>query len=179
MKYRTIVIDPPWRFKPGGNKSEFFNRLKKQPPYETMTDAEIKQFPIHDFADESCALFLWTFDSKLPAALDILKYWKFDFRRCIVWHKNNGLNISGFIGRTEFLLYAARGKRAIRYDGTWLNTCQQYNTTNKHSEKPREIYQNLKGITHEPRIDIFARRRHAGYDAYGDQVENTIQEVLE
>lgn len=41
-----------------------------------------------------------------------------------------------------------------------------------HSQKPDEFYEILRRRTPAPRIDIFARRRHFGFDAHGNQVEN-------
>lgn len=49
----------------------------------------------------------------------------------------------------------------------------------KHSQKPDSFYDILKSNTQEPRIDIFARKRHEGFDAYGDQVEKEIQVSLQ
>ena len=35
--------------------------------------------------------------------------------------------------------------------------------------KPVEFYQRLRSWTREPRIDIFARLAHEGYDGWGDE----------
>ena len=41
-----------------------------------------------------------------------------------------------------------------------------------HSIKPHIFYKWLNKRTQEPRIDIFARKKHYGFDAWGDQVDN-------
>ena len=55
--YRTVVIDPPWKVQ-NGFTNEKFVRYGRALPYETMTDEEILQFPINDFADRECDLFM-------------------------------------------------------------------------------------------------------------------------
>jgi N6-adenosine-specific RNA methylase IME4 len=44
-----------------------------------------------------------------------------------------------------------------------------------HSAKPRLFYTILKDRTLEPRIDIFARKRHEGFEAWGNEVEKGLQ----
>jgi len=38
-----------------------------------------------------------------------------------------------------------------------------------HSEKPARFYQLLRAWTPKPRIDIFARNAHEGFDGWGDE----------
>lgn len=45
----------------------------------------------------------------------------------------------------------------------------------KHSEKPDVFYANILKVTNAPRIDIFARKRHYGFDAWGNEVEKQQQ----
>ena len=177
-KYKTIVIDPPWDI-----KANFTNvmrtGLKTDLPYTTMTDSEITQFPIGDFTDDiSCALFMWTTHSKLPATLDIIKTWKFKYHCMFVWHKNHAITTLGINRNCEFIVFAYKGKYPFRYKGKALFTCFKANVA-KHSEKPTEFYAMIKPKTSAPRIDIFARKRHDGFDAWGDQVESKLQTTLE
>ena len=78
MKYKTIVIDPPWTVK-NNLKDLRYYRTGKTMPYPLMTDNEIKDFPINKFADNNCDLFLWTITSKIPLCFDILKTWGFRY----------------------------------------------------------------------------------------------------
>lgn len=45
----------------------------------------------------------------------------------------------------------------------------------EHSRKPDSFYEILRTNTPEPRIDIFARYRHFGFDSYGNEVQKDIQ----
>ena len=43
-----------------------------------------------------------------------------------------------------------------------------------HSVKPMTFYNLLLRGTPEPRIDIFSRKKHIGFDSYGDQAEEPL-----
>ena len=45
----------------------------------------------------------------------------------------------------------------------------------KHSRKPDVFYEILAQNTQAPRIDIFAREEHSGFDAWGNEVERDIE----
>jgi site-specific DNA-methyltransferase (adenine-specific) len=176
MKYRTIVIDPPWKFGEHGMEMPMQGGiLKHSPPYNVMSDEEIARFPINKFAEENCGLFMWTTHTKLHVALDIIENWKFKYHVLLSWDKKGGMNWLGFYRRTELVIFAYRGKFNIdKGVGSYIPTLFGEKAKG-HSEKPDCFYSFLRERTPEPRIDIFARKRHYGFDAYGDEVESTIQ----
>jgi len=179
MKYKTIVIDPPWTFAEHGMEIPMQGgKFKRTPPYETMSDAEILNFPIKEFADDNCDLFLWCTHTKLPFAFKILEQWGFKFHALLTWDKQNGVCINGFYRRTEFVLYGYRGRLGINIGvGSYIPTLFREKSTN-HSRKPDVFYELLRKRTQEPRIDIFARQRHFGFDAWGDEVDNQQTSLL-
>jgi N6-adenosine-specific RNA methylase IME4 len=175
MKYKTIVIDPPWKLQARLKKMIGKKGYHTNLPYSTMTDKEITDFPINNFAEDDCDLFMWVTHSKLPAGLDIVKKWGFKYHVLMAWDKSGGVCMNGFYRRTELIIYAYRGKMGVNVgEGSYLPTLFRQAKTN-HSEKPKIFYELLRGRTREPRIDIFARKRHYGFDAYGDQVEKAIE----
>jgi N6-adenosine-specific RNA methylase IME4 len=177
MKYKTVVIDPPWDvgLTGGALLNTKYYRCGKPLPYKRMSDEEILNFPINDFADSQCSLFLWTTHSKLPVALKILEKWGFKYHVTLVWYKQTGIGINGFYRDTEFILFGYRGKFSIDVgEGNYIKTLIAEKATT-HSRKPDRFYAMLVKRTQKPRIDIFARKRHFGFDAYGDQVESQIE----
>lgn len=86
MKYKTIVIDPPWKVANGFNKKGFFHGQNKERvlPYKTMTDLEISEFPINNFAEEfgfrihlskcGCARVIPVIKEVLPLGFGVVKY---------------------------------------------------------------------------------------------------------
>ena len=166
MKYKTIVIDPPWPVK-------FFKR-KARPnqvkfPYKTMTMDEIEKFPIDDFADKKdCKLFLWTTHKFLPNCFKILDLWGFKYSCCFTWDKQNGMCFQGIHKRTEFVLFAYRGSIPMFKKGKALPTFfAEYSKV--HSRKPDIFFNMIKEGMPEPRISIFEREKRDGFDIWGDE----------
>ncbi|MCJ7633643.1 MT-A70 family methyltransferase [Candidatus Bathyarchaeota archaeon] len=172
MKYRTVVIDPPWKLNCNLKNTKYY-RCGKPMPYKLMTDAEILQFPINDFADENCDLFIWATHSKVPVAIQCLNQWGFRYHCILTWDKTNGIGINGFQRKTELVVYGYRGKMGIlRTSGHYIPTLFTEKLTT-HSTKPKVFYKLLSERTLEPRIDIFARQKHIGFDAWGDEVDES------
>lgn len=177
-KYKTVVIDPPWLLRAALKKMVGKHGYHTNLPYKTMTDEEIRAFQINDFADKECDLFMWTTHTKLPIALDILQAWGFKFHVLLSWDKMSGVCMNGFYRQTEFVVYGYRGKQGIDVgEGSYIPTLFS-SKANGHSKKPDKFYSIIKDRTREPRIDIFARKRHYGFDAFGDQVESQVEVPL-
>lgn len=176
-KYKTVVIDFPWNIKSNFTDERYY-RCGRPMPYKVMSDEEIINFPIDDFANKNCDLFVWVTHSKLPFVLKLLEKWGFKYHCLITWDKTNGIGINGFQRRTEMVVYGYRGKMGVlRTRGHYIPTLITEKLTT-HSTKPMIFYQILKERTLEPRIDIFARKRHTGFAAWGDQVESEVQQEL-
>ena len=173
MKYETVVIDPPWTLTPGGRNSKLLRGdLQKTLPYKTMSDEEIEKFPIDDFASAECNLFIWTTHKKLPFAVELIKKWGFNYYSTFTWVKNTGLTLQGVFRNSEFVIFGYRGKYDIPFTGKAMPTAFN-GKTGKHSEKPNEFYDLIKDKTQSPRIDLFARKKHDGFTAWGDEIEPT------
>lgn len=167
-KYRTVVIDPPWTVK-NGLKDLRYYRTGKTMPYKLMTDQEIKDFWIWDFADPiQCDLFLWTITSKIPLCFDILKNWGFKYMDFMAWDKEIGVPVNGIYRQVEWIIYAYKGKMGINKKGSFIRTMIR-EKRGRHSRKPDSFYEMLKTNTQAPRIDIFAREHRDGFDVWGDE----------
>ena len=189
MKYKTVVIDPPWPIKIGPDMKRVLqgSSLRDELDYKTMTEQELRDFPINDFAAEKALLFLWCTNSKLTngrpclqTALEMLEYWGFKYRITLVWQKPSGYAIwHPFRGTTEFILFATRNVHNVPPYGYYSNVFEWPLT--KHSEKPAGFYQMLRSWSPKPRIDIFARNAHVGFDGWGNEYvgEGPLQEFLE
>lgn len=171
QKYNTIVIDPPWRITTTGpNSKPCRGKIKRRLSYQTMSDDEIANFPIDDFASKECNLFIWTIQSRLPIAMNILKKWGFHYYCTYTWIKNTGITMQGVFRNSEFAVFGYRGNYDIPFKGKSMPTAFN-GKTGIHSEKPDEFYEIIRRKTNTPRIDIFARKKHYGFSAWGDQVQ--------
>ena len=74
--YRTIVADPPWRYRTVGITST--TRVdgpyapEAERNYTTMTLPEIAALPIRGMTDADAHLYLWTTNPMLPVALPVV-----------------------------------------------------------------------------------------------------------
>ena len=174
-KYKTIIVDPPWPM-------ERFNRMVAggiggEIPfdYPTMTISEIKNnrklLPIKRLMCKTgCFVFLWTTQKHLPISLEILNSWGLNYLFTMVWNKGHGMkpfNLPLF--NCEFVVVGRLGKCDFA-DTKNFKTLFNGERRN-HSQKPKEFYQLLKRITLEPRLDMFSREKHKGFDQYGNETD--------
>jgi len=178
-KYQIIYADPPWQYGKWNNSpnpKKCFRGGKPLPtPYNTMSVEEIKNLTVESIADNNCLLFLWTTNKYLPYSFDVLKSWGFRYAQTLVWCKKPmGLGLGGlFAPSTEFLLLGRRGKTGYikRRPSTWF----QFKRQSKHSKKPNEFRDLISGLGINPKIELFAREKTPGWDAWGNEVESDIE----
>ena len=176
-KYRTILADPPWEMD--------FVKLKMRPnqvamPYSTMSLIEIGNLGIElrPYLAENCNLFLWTTHTYLPNAFKVISDWGFKYHCCLTWDKTNGRPCWGFKRKTEFCLYAYRGKITVNQRGEFIPTLFTEKLTT-HSTKPQILYDILERNTPAPRLELFARNKREGWDSIGFDIDGCdIRESL-
>lgn len=181
MSYRCIVIDPPWdQGKTGLRRGHEAQGVDLD--YPTMTLDKIEALPIDDWAAEDCYLWLWVTNSRsrssglpiIQQGFDLLERWGFRYYTMITWDKGNGVCPFGpYQITTEHLLFAYRGKAKWPQDSLGkAQTCLRTAQPKRHSEKPVQLYDHIARFFPGPRLDVFARRRHDGFDAWGNEVED-------
>jgi N6-adenosine-specific RNA methylase IME4 len=113
----------------------------------------------------------------LAESFDVVRAWGFSYKTAVVWDKvvhHFGHYVSS---RCELLLICTRGscQPDVR---TLIDNVVSIEKSAVHSEKPerfREIIDEL--YPHGPRIELFARQRHEGWDVWGNEVESTRRAV--
>ena len=167
-KYQTIYADPPWPIK--WNASLAIG--KKHIEYPTMPISEICALPVHEIADTNCTLFMWTTNAYLPESLGVLRHWRFQYKMLFTWCKNNGMG-GHPRNATEHMIIATRGEPASdRHASATLNWIEHPRIG--HSVKPEVFRETIERISPGPRIELFARKRVDGWDAWGNEVESDI-----
>ena len=78
MKFRTILIDPPWE-QPLMNQRKRRRGTPGNLPYPTMSLQEIKDMQIGDMAEVGCHLWLWTTNAFLRDGFDVMAAWGFKY----------------------------------------------------------------------------------------------------
>lgn len=173
-RYGLIYCDPPWRFdlwSPSGNE-------KKTPSahYGVMGLKEIMLLPVSSLAAKDCLLVMWAVAPMLDQAIAVMGAWGFKFKTAGAWAKQSSTGEkwafgTGYLlrGATEFFLIGTRGspKSAVR-DVRNLVVAP----IREHSRKPDSFRTSLERMfPHVPRVELFARQRATGWDAWGNQVD--------
>ena len=163
-------MDPPWPEQGGGKIKRGADRH-----YSLMPVKDIMALPIGELADpEGCHLYCWTTNNYLPAALECIKTWGFEYITTITWLKDRvGLG-QYYRGLTEHCLFASTKKR-LPYKMADGKRCQGITGFSEpktiHSRKPDSMRNMIEWVSYAPRIELFAREHHAGWDVWGNEVE--------
>ena len=173
--FRTILIDPPWRFRNRTGKiAPEHKRLRR---YSTLSIKDIQDIPVGEFADKTCHLYLWCPNALLPDALGVIAHWGFEYKTNLIWCKirkdsrpdRRGV---GFYFRnvTEMLLFAIKGKirtsDAARSQENFIAAQKQ-----EHSRKPPMMREIIEKCSYAPRLEMYAREQAPGWFCWGDESE--------
>lgn len=169
-KYGTILIDPPWMY-------EYDSGIGMHPNYDLLSNEEIIALPISDIAQDNCLLLLWTTNTHLPIAIKCVEKWGFKYKTIMTWDKLRSSAGIWLKGQTEHIIIGAKGKvspPSITGIGTKWTSLIRFERT-EHSKKPFLQYKLGEELGPEPRIEIFARLKLEGWDAWGNEVPDETQ----
>jgi N6-adenosine-specific RNA methylase IME4 len=171
--FGTVLLDPPWRFRNRtGKVAPEHRRLAR---YTTMTATEIASLPLAGLMAERSHCYLWVPNALLAQGLAVLEAWGFTYKANLVWHKvrkdggSDGRGV-GFYFRnvTELVLFGTRGK--LRTSAPGRSQVNLFASRKReHSRKPDELYHIIERCSPGPYLELFARHRHPGWLAWGDE----------
>lgn len=175
-KYKIIYADPAWSYKDkalAGNRGACCK-------YDVMSIEDIKNLPVKDLADDDCVLFMWVTMPKLNEVFDVIKAWGFEYKTCaFTWVKRNKKSPSWFFGmgrwtraNAELCLLATKGKPR-RISGGVSSIIDT--PIEGHSKKPNITRDKIVELLGDvPRVELFARQKCSGWDAWGNEIESDI-----
>jgi len=181
-KYNIVYADPPWRFKYRHGENDLSGH--NEGIYHLMNIDEIKKLPVDTIADKNCVLFLWITDPFLREGMDVMDSWGFTYKTvAFTWVKTNVSNNGYWLGmgywtrsNPEMCLLGTKGSPK-RIDSNVHQLVISHRR--EHSRKPDEVRNRIVSLCGDvSRIELFARNRFSGWDVWGDEVENTIQNHL-
>lgn len=166
-RYKTIYADPPWWIEAGGPKRG------ANWHYPLMRTEDICALPVKDLADKDAHLYLWTTNAAFPEALTVIRAWGFKYITCITWVKNTVGFGQYFRGMTEHCLFARRGMPPPKMeDGHRVQGRTVFFAKRTvHSRKPKEMREIIERVSYGPRLELFAREQHDGWDVWGNEVD--------
>lgn len=170
--YRCILADPPWPETMSGRYARTRYRRPAALPYPTMPVAAIAALPVGSLAAPDAHIWLWTTNRFLRAGFDVLDAWGARYLAPVHAIKPSGFG-NYFVHRSQTLLFGYVGKcrfPAARFAPNLIHV----GNPSRHSGKWPETYAYIERISPGPRIELFARERRAGWDAWGDEVHSDI-----
>lgn len=169
--YQVIYADPPWSYtnkKTGGNMISAAGQKYPTMPLEDICALKIP-------CSKDSVLFMWATVPLMPEAFEVMKAWGFKYKTMITWRKIMSMGMGfWYRGQCEHLLLGVRGKvKAFRIQEANFIQCK----AEKHSQKP-EVFRSLierSTPTLINKLELFARKETAGWDVFGNEVDNSIR----
>ena len=171
-KYQIIYADPPWSYRDkalAGNRGACCK-------YPVQSQGWLERLPVAQIAAQDCCLFLWVTMPKLDEVFALISAWGFEYKTCaFTWVKRNKISPTWFWGmgrwtraNAELCLLATRGapKRVSAGVHSVVDA-----PIGKHSAKPNIVRDRITELCGDlPRIELFARERAPGWDAWGNEI---------
>lgn len=171
-KYKALYIDPPWYFRTYSDKGR-----SKTPDahYECMKLEDVKALPVADYADDDCAMFIWTMDSTLDQCFELINHWGFTYKTVGFYWVKTYAKSKKFCygmghwtrGNPEMCLLATKGKPK-RLEGGIPKLCVA--DRGEHSVKPIEVRNRIERLVDGPYLEIFGREVGDKWDAVGNEL---------
>lgn len=167
-KYATVVIDPPWPLSPLGWAEKRKNGYAESLSYSLMSVDDIAAMPVSDVLDADAFVFVWTVNRHLSDTFGLLDAWNVRYAFTMTWVKNGGIQLpNGPAFNSEWIVAGKKGKPQFS-DVKAFNAANIWKRAG-NSVKPEGFYDLLRRVTPGPRLDIFGRRRIAGFDSWGNE----------
>ncbi len=170
--YRVILADPPWRFVTWSAKGK---GRSPEAWYDCLDLEAIVRLPVGQWAAADAVLFLWVTDPLLERAFEVIRAWGFTYKTVgFHWVKLNPSGRGFHVGlgywtraNSELCLLATRGapRRSAR-DVERLVVAPR----REHSRKPEAVQERIERLLPGPYLELFARARRPGWDAWGLEV---------
>jgi len=167
MKFKTILIDPPWYERGGGKIKRGADRHYHLLKTDDIVKV-IKNSGIFKPDSTGCHLYLWVTNNFLPDGLRVMKELGFRYITNIVWVKDRfGLG-QYFRGQHELCLFGVMGKLRTRFRNI---PTVIFEKRREHSRKPDGMYELIEKASYPPRLEMFARRRRKGWICWGEEIK--------
>ena len=189
-KYQIIYADPAWNYNSRMALGKGAAKSSAEDYYNVMSIEDIMGLPIKEISAKDCILFIWVTMPKLNEVFKVIDAWGFEYKTCaFVWVKRNKVyckernlkrgGIDDFMGQgrwvrqnAELCLLATKGSPK-RISAKVRQVI--YQPIQEHSKKPNEVRERIVELVGDlPRVELFAREKHEGWDAWGNEVESSV-----
>ncbi len=173
FQFDIIYADPPWSY---NDKSSHRGGAARH--YSTQSIEWIASLLVSQIAADDAVLFLWATWPTLPDAIAVIEAWGFTYKTCAFnWVKRNRNNQGWHVGmgaytraNSEPCLLATRGNILERRSRSVRQIVEA--PIEEHSRKPPEVRDRIVELFGDrPRIELFARERSPGWEAWGNKIK--------
>jgi N6-adenosine-specific RNA methylase IME4 len=167
-KYQVIYADPPWQYDNtglGGSAESHYPTLSTT-ELEELEDSTARQ--VTDLPGDNAVLLLWATAPFAPDGLQLCEAWGFEYKTHFVWIKDKATyGKLGFYvySQHELLLVATKGS-CLPQEGSLVSSVIVA-PKQDHSSKPDLVYEIIEKMYPGPYIELFARKRRAGWGSWG------------
>jgi N6-adenosine-specific RNA methylase IME4 len=179
-RYGVILADPEWKYEVW---SDATGRDRSPDNHYPTSELEaIKARPVGDIAAADSVLFLWVTIPFLDAGRSVLAAWGFDYVTHLIWIKERPGEAHGtgywFWGEHEVVLVGKRGSPPAPTPGTQFPS-YFVAAVGEHSEKPGNVHDIAESYFPSlPKIELNARARRPGWDAWGLEAPEVAPESV-
>lgn len=174
-RYSVIYADPPWSY-----GDQCLHRGGAERHYPTLSPEDLRRLPVRRISRPDSLCFMWVTGPQMDVGLSVLRAWGFAFKTtAFTWIKrhDSGKLAWGMGGWTranpEFVLLGVRGK--LHRQSAGVHSVIEA-VRRAHSTKPPEVRDRIVDLVGDvPRIELFARARAPGWDAWGNQLPSQTQ----
>lgn len=172
----TVLLDPPWEERGGGQIKRGADRHYPLVPTKDLP-CLIRSCDHWDRLADDAHMYMWVTNAFLPDGIWLIEQLGFRYVTNLVWCKLQfGLG-RYFRGQHELVLFGVRGK-TILTQGTWptvigggpLDHPRDDRGTRIHSRKPHELHEIIEQASPGLWLELFAREAREGWLAWGNEV---------
>jgi len=198
-KYEIIYADPAWSFRNKNTGGSMKSGASAH--YPTMTVEEMCNLNIQSISNQNCILFMWWVPSQPKEAIKLAESWGFEVKvmTAFNWVKLSSKTAKldfgmGFYtrGGSEPCLIGTKGDKSVEIEIEGSEPCliatkgkiKRISASvrsvvmakkEKHSAKPNVFREEIVKLMGDvPRIELFARKKVKGWDAWGNEVKKSI-----
>ncbi len=118
----------------------------------------------------------------LQHSFSVIDAWGFKYVSNMVWNKTGNVGLGHYFRfKHEICLLGRRGSPVYSRKGPKRGSVSRPvipsildSPSRRHSQKPEEMYGIIEKFSKGPYLEMFARERRLGWDAWGDEVGGTV-----
>lgn len=185
--YKVIYADPPWPYEGDPDKPQAAGKH-----YNEMTFEQLAALSVKERLDGHGVICMWATGPKLDIAIDLIRAWGFHYRGVLFnWIKTakdghiiegQGVRPSFTKPTTELVLVGSTqpsGRTLPILDEGMAQVVFGPRPRGEHSAKPDEVRIRIQELWGDvPRLEMFARAKYPGWDAWGLEVDAPMPSAL-